>query len=75
MWPIFNICIEFVTILFMFWFFGHETSGILASQPEIKLVPTAMKGEVLNPLDCRDPNNIFLMIIEKKELAISCSIT
>ena len=36
MWTIFKIIIEFVTILlllFMFWFFGHETCGILVLQP------------------------------------------
>ena len=31
----------------MFWFFGPEAGEILALQPEIKLVPSALKGEVL----------------------------
>jgi hypothetical protein len=49
----------------MFWFFGHKTSGILASQPEIKLIPTALKGEVLTT-GLQGSPNIFLIIIEKK---------
>ena len=31
----------------MFWFFGHETWGILISQPGVKLSPPALEGEVL----------------------------
>ena len=31
----------------MFWFFGHETCGILASQPGIKPAPPALEDEVL----------------------------
>ena len=37
----FKVFIEFVTILlllFMFWFFGHEACGILASQPKIESI-------------------------------------
>ena len=31
----------------MFWFFGYEACGILASQPGIKPTPPALEGEVL----------------------------
>ena len=31
----------------MFWFFGHEAYGILASQPGIEPTPSALEGEVL----------------------------
>ena len=31
---------------FMFWFFGQEECGILASQPAINLAPPAVEGEV-----------------------------
>ena len=31
----------------MFWFFGHETCGILAPQPGIEPVPFALEGEIL----------------------------
>ena len=32
---------------FMFWFFSHKACGISAPQPEIKLRPPALEGEVL----------------------------
>ena len=32
---------------FLFWFFGHQACGILAPQPRIKHVPTALEGGVL----------------------------
>ena len=31
----------------MFWFFGYEACGILASQPGIKPTSPALEGEVL----------------------------
>ena len=31
----------------MFWFFGHEACGVLASQPGIKPAPPALEGKVL----------------------------
>ena len=31
----------------MFWFFGPEICGILASQPGIELTPPALEGESL----------------------------
>ena len=34
---------------FMFWFFGHKTCGILASQPGNNPASTALEGEVLTP--------------------------
>ena len=36
----YNIC-------FMFWFFGHETCGILAPWPGIEPTPLALEGKVL----------------------------
>ena len=46
---ILKVFIEFVTILLLFYIlvFGHETCGILAPQPGIKLAPSALEGEVL----------------------------
>ena len=46
---IFKVFTEFVTICFCFtfWFFGHETCGILAPQPGIEPVPLALEGEIL----------------------------
>ena len=32
----FKVFIEFVTILFLFWYFGHETCEILAPQSRIE---------------------------------------
>ena len=51
-WTIFEIFIEFVTILFLFYvlfffFFGHDTCGLLAPWPRIEPVPSALEGEVL----------------------------
>jgi hypothetical protein len=40
---------EFVTlVLFLmdFWYFGHEARGILAPQPGIKPLTSALEGEV-----------------------------
>ena len=34
---------------FLFFFFGHEASGILTSQPGIKPIASAVEGEVLAP--------------------------
>ena len=31
----------------MFWFFGSKACGILAPQPGIELVPSALKGDIL----------------------------
>ena len=36
MWIIIKVSIEFVTILFMFWFFGHKACGMLAPPLGIK---------------------------------------
>ena len=30
----------------MFWFSGHKACGILAPQPEIKLTPPILEGEI-----------------------------
>ena len=32
---------------FMFWFFGHETYGVLAPWPLMESAPPALEGEVL----------------------------
>ena len=47
MWTIFKVLIEFVTIFFLFWFFGHKARGILVSQLGIKPAPPAWAGKVL----------------------------
>ena len=50
MWTIFKVFIEFVTILFLFlWFgfLGHEACEILAPRPGIEPAPPALEGEVL----------------------------
>ena len=39
--------IEFITILFMSWVFGHKACGILAAQPRVEHAPPALEGEVL----------------------------
>ena len=48
MW--FKVFIEFVTVLllfFMFWFFGHETSGILTPRPGIEPTLPALEDKAL----------------------------
>ena len=44
----------------MFWFFGHETCGILAPQPRVEPTPPALEGEVLTTgLPGKSPQIIF----------------
>ena len=40
---IFKVTIEFVTLLFVFWFFGHEACGILGTQPGSESCPLRWK--------------------------------
>ena len=50
MWIIFKVFIEFVAVLllfYVFWFSGHETCGILALGPGIKLTLLPLEGKVL----------------------------
>ena len=51
MWTIFKVFIDFVRILFlfffMFWFFSHKAYGILAPWPGIEPEPLALEGKVL----------------------------
>ena len=50
MWTIFNVFIESVTILLLFYvlgFFGRKACGILAPRPGIEPAALAMEGEVL----------------------------
>ena len=59
----FKVFIESVTmlfLLFMFWFFGRETCGILVPRPRIQPALPVLEGEVLatGPPVC-----IFLLLI------------
>ena len=48
----FEVFIEFVTILFlffMFWFFGHKECGFSAPQKRTEPAPPTLGGEVLTP--------------------------
>ena len=47
MCAIFKVFIEFVTILFLFWFFVWESCGILAPLPGVKPTPHALESKVL----------------------------
>ena len=49
MWTFFffKLCIEFITILFLFWCFGFKAYRILAPWPGIAPTPHALEGEVL----------------------------
>ena len=50
MWTIFKVFIEFVTMLFLFYFLFWEepkACGILALPPGIKPTPPASEGKVL----------------------------
>ena len=57
----FKVFIEFVTILVLFYvlfFFGPEACGILAPQPSIEPIPSALEGEVLTT---RPPGQSWLV--------------
>jgi len=43
----FKVFIEFVTILLLFWVFGHKAYVILAPWPGIESAPFALEGSVL----------------------------
>ena len=46
----------------MFWCFGHEACEILAPQPGIKLVPSALEGDILTtepPWKCQLFENLI----------------
>ena len=42
-----KIFIEFVIILLLFYVFGYQACGILASWPRMEPTPSALEGEVL----------------------------
>ena len=74
MWTIFKVFIEFVTILFLFlWFgfLGHEACEILAPRPGIEPAPPALEGEVLITTGPpgKSPRSVFLKMsdIEQTE--------
>ena len=49
-WTVFKSLIEFVTVLLLFYillFFSQEACEILAPQPGIELVTSALEGEVV----------------------------
>jgi len=47
-WAIFKVFIEYITVLFLFWFGGCKACGIFAPWPGIKPTPPALEGS-LNP--------------------------
>ena len=47
MWAIFKVLIQFVTILFLVYVFGHEACGILVPQPECETVRLAFEADIL----------------------------
>ena len=63
MWIIFNVFIEFVTVLFLYYvwggFFGHEACGILARWRGTKLTPPALEGKVLTTGPPGNSLNLF----------------
>ena len=48
MLTIFKVFIDFVTILFLFGFFGHEGPGILAPRPWMEPAPPVLGRQSLN---------------------------
>ena len=49
---------------FMFWFFGHEVYGLLATQPGIKSLPPALVGELLTTGPSRgSPYNVLYALL------------
>ena len=64
---IYKVCIEFVTIVLlffffslkkMFWFHGPQACGILAPHPGIELTHLASEGEILTT---RPPGKVTLL--------------
>ena len=47
MWTIFKVFNDFITILFLFCFFGDEACEILAPQSGIKPAPPSLEDKVL----------------------------
>ena len=49
MWITFNVFIQFVTLLLLFFgsFFGQKACGLLVPQPGLESTPPALEGEVL----------------------------
>ena len=50
---------------FMFWVFGCEACGILASRPGIEAAPPTLEGQVLNPRTTREVPRQELLINTK----------
>ena len=64
MWSIFQIFIEFVSILFLFYvlFFGRKAYRILAPRPGIEPTAHTLEGEVLPTGLSRKSHHLFLMV-------------
>ena len=63
MWAIFKAFIEFVTttfLCFMFWFFGHESCGILTPHSGIEPASRALEARSLNHWTAREVPSITL---------------
>ena len=53
----------------MFWFFGQEACGILASRPGIEPAPPALEGEVLTTgPPGKSPFSVHLLLGENPNL-------
>ena len=60
MWTILKVFIEFVTILFLFYFFGLEACGVSAPEPGLEPAPPAFEGEVLTTGSPRKSQETFV---------------
>ena len=70
-WTIFKVFIEFVTVLFLLFFFydlffGWEACGILAPQPGTEPTPLALEVQSLNDWTVKEPLD-FVKFLTLKE--------
>ena len=69
----FKVFLEFVTILFLgffFFFFGHEASGISALQPGIEPAAPVLEGKVFTTgLPGKSLNYLLKIIMEERKRA------
>ena len=73
MWIIFKVVIEFVPILFLFyfWLFGFKACGILAPWPGTKPTPGTLEGKVLTTGLPGKPQHLLNTLTSKPQFQVS----
>ena len=68
MWTIFKVLIEFVTILFVFWFFGHKAMQDPNSLTRNQTHTSCIVRRSLNHWTAREVPNVTFFKIKKKNI-------